>query len=321
MPKQILSPEVLQSALDLIEKGVTRPTKIATAIGVAYRTYCNWMVRSNGGDPEFMVTYNDTPMQFAQAIKLATRLAALELRGMVLQEAVFGYDEVQTSDGNVVWAFDPEACAIEDVELREMVGYRKDGLLVRDGKLVPVTIRRKAPFAQQIRMLEAFFPDMRPTSTVNQNLNVRGGIGVAVAKPVDYSATRAIPAAPPIPLAPPLPDVTDAEFVDVSDDPELADMIDGPPGENLIERAVPTDQPYGPVPPSPPVAVAVNITLPEASATSAEPVPDVPVPPTAVPMGVADAPRRTPRSQLEADLMAKLDAARNKPKPGSAPNV
>jgi hypothetical protein len=306
MPNKLLSPELLQSALDLIEKGVTRPTKIAAGIGVAYRTYCNFMVRSNNNDPEFVVNYNGVEMQWAKAITLATRLAGLELRGMLLQESVFGYDEIQTSDGQVVWALDPAACALSEDE-REDFGFRRDGLLIENGRLVPVTIRRKAPFAQSIRLLESMFADLRPTQTINSNVNVKGMLGVGVARPVDYYATIVVPPAPPIPLAPPQADVTDASFTEIGDDdPELADMIDGPPEENLVERAVPTNQPQGPGPG--PVSVAINIVLPEP-----EPVPDVPVPPVPPPMGIADAPRRAPRTQLEADLFAKLDAARTKP--------
>jgi hypothetical protein len=299
---KLLSSERLQSSLELIAQGVTRPTKIAAAIGVAYRTYCSWMVRSNGGDPNFIVTYNDQDMQWARAITLATRLAGVELRGMLLQEGIYGYDEIQTKDGQIVWALDPAACALPE-EDREWLGYRKDGLLERDGKLVPVTIRRKAPFAQQIRMLEAMFPDLRPTSTVNSNVNIKGMVGVGIAKPVDYSATPVIPPPPPIPIAPPVSE--EADFAEL--DPELDDLLNGPPEENLIDN-VPVPANLGPQPP--PVAVEINITLPE-------PEPDTPVPAPLAPM---EAPRRAPRNPLEADLFARVEAARSKPKGGDTAN-
>src|SRR5260221_3758690 len=101
----------MYDALDMISKGVTRPTKIAKALGMAYRTYCSHMVLSNRNDERFLVEYNGETMQWAKAISLATKLALFELRGMILQEAIFGYDEEQTKDGQVVWALDPAACA------------------------------------------------------------------------------------------------------------------------------------------------------------------------------------------------------------------
>jgi hypothetical protein len=298
---KLLSPEVLQLSLELIAKGITRPTKIAAACGVAYRTYCTWMVRSNGGDPNFLVVYNDQEMQWARAITLATRLAGLELRGMLLQESIFGYDEILTKDGQVVWAIDPAAAAMSEDD-REAFGFRRDALLETDGKLQPVTLKRKAPFAQQIRLLEAMFSDLRPTQTINSNVNVRGVVGVGIAKPIDYSATMVIPPAPAIPIAPPINEVTEADFVDVPDDPELDDMLNGPPDEP-IESEVLANQPL-PTPAGlglPPVNVEINVTLPEPTQEPA-------------PVAVDALPRREPKTALERDLLARLEAARAKPK-------
>src|SRR5690349_12471868 len=104
----MIETEKLYAALDLISKGVTRPTKIAKSIGVTYRTYRNYMVRSNRGDELFLIDFDGEVMQWAKAITLATKLALFELRGMILQESIFGYDEVQTRDGQVVWQLCPE---------------------------------------------------------------------------------------------------------------------------------------------------------------------------------------------------------------------
>ncbi|SDI54629.1 MULTISPECIES: hypothetical protein [Bradyrhizobium] len=245
----IRDPSKLYDALTLISEGVTRPTAIAKALGIVYRTYTLWMVRSNSGDPEFMVEYQGEQMQWAAAIKLATKLAALELRGMVLQESVFGVEEVQIFQGQVVWQLDPEACKWDE-DTREMLGFRRDGLLERDGKLVPVTIRKPAPWAQRQRILEANFADMRPSQTITNNVNLSGAVGVGFVPKPNYSAGP-----PPVPPPPPMPlleNVTDAEVTDIDDDdflgPEPAPAaapiniildVKAPPEERII-RDMPT---------------------------------------------------------------------------------
>ena len=229
----------LSDALDLISKGLTRPTRIAKALGITYRTYANYMVRSNANDPEFLLTYQNQEMQFAKAVTLATRLALLELRGMALQETIYGVQEVQVFQGQVVWALDPEASAFDE-DTREMLGLRRDGLLERDGKLVPFTVTKPAPWAQRQRLLEAAFADLRPTSTVTQNVNVNGQVGVAFAAKTDY--TRGPPEIPPPPPMPELPAPVDAEFSEI-DDPELEDILGG----DLVSAA--------------PVSVSIGVTI------------------------------------------------------------
>ncbi|WP_338830441.1 hypothetical protein [Bradyrhizobium sp. 27S5] len=303
----MIEPQKLYDALELISKGLTRPTKIAKAMGISYRSYCQWMVRSNSGDEKFLVEYNDETMQWARAITLATKLALFELRGMVLQEAIYGYDEIQTKDGQVVWAIDPAAAAMSE-EDREVFGYRKDALLEIDGKLQPVVIKRKAPFAQQIRLLEAAFPDLRPTQIINQNVNLNGTVGVGLVPKFDYS--KGPPAVPPAPLMPELPAPVDADFSEVDDD-DLSDLL-------------------GPEPKPAPVNINVmpeiNVTLPN---EDVQPTPEAPrpitdrtirdIPPkdfikpaTQRPVGYSEVPLRAPRNDLERDLFAKLAAAREK---------
>jgi hypothetical protein len=289
------STEKLQEALNLIALGVTRPTKIAKAMGVGYSIYTKWMVRSNRGDPEFIVTFVDEEMQWARAITLATKLALFELRGMVLEQSIFGYDEIMTEKGQVVWALCPEACAISDPEIREMLGYRADGLLEVDGKLVPLTVRRKAPLAQQLRLLESAFPDLRPSQTVNQNVAISGAVGVGFAKPVDYKG--APPQVPPPPVRPrelAAPAGLGSAPIDDADFAEIDDF-----GDEIL--------------PEPPLArIAVTIALPE-------PVPVAPqglrieppragdTPPPQSPQGSGG-----PMTALQKDLWDRVQAAKVK---------
>jgi hypothetical protein len=252
-----LSTEKLLEALELISLGVTRPTKIAAALGLSYRAYCQWMVRSNNQDELFLVEFNGETMQFAKAITLATKLALFELRGMIVQQSIFGYPETMTKDGQVVWALDPAAAAL-DPEDREWLGFRKDALLEVDGKLVPLVLQKKAPFAQQIRMLEAAFPDLRPTQTVIQNVALSGVVGVGVAKVTDYSK-RPVVTPPPLPPVLPAPSpmgAVDAEFNEVDDldldaDDAVPALVPVAPINISIAVEQPEDEPR-PVPgPSP----------------------------------------------------------------------
>lgn len=206
--------EQLYEAIDLIARGVTRPTAIAKVLGVTYRAYRGWMVRSNAGDEKFLIEVNGEVQQFAKAVSQAMKLAHFELRGLVLQEAIGGYLEEQTKDGQVVWKLDPVACALSE-EDRELLGYRKDGLLEIDGALVAHTVRKKAPFAQQIRLLEAVFPDLRPSQTITQNVSVNGAVGIGFAPKTDYTqGPPAIPPPPPIPQLEVLDGIPDSDAVD-----------------------------------------------------------------------------------------------------------
>lgn len=313
----MITTERLNEALELISKGLTRPTKIAKAMGISYRSYCAWMVRSNAGDERFLVTFNNEQMQWAKAITLATKLALFELRGMILQEAIYGHDEVQTKDGQVVWAIDPAAAAL-DPDDREWMGYRKDALLEIDGKLQPVTIKRKAPFAQQIRLLEAAFPDLRPSQTINQNINGAMQVGVGFVPKTDYA--KGPPPVPPPPPRPELPAPTldaslgYADFSEVDDD--LANIL-------------------GPEPQPAPVNIGINVALsgedvqpiseppplpPPAAGQTERTIRDIPpkdfiappTPPTQRAIDANQVPLRAPRTALEADLFEQLRKAREK---------
>jgi hypothetical protein len=284
-------PEKLQEALDLIAKGIVQPTKIAAGIGVPYRTYRSWMVRSNRGDEKFLIEIDGEVMQWAKAITLHTRLAMFELRGLVTQYSIFGDEEISYKDGQVVWALDPVAAALPE-EDREWMGYRKDALLEIDGALQPVKMKKRAPIALQLRLLEATFKDMRPSSVQEVNLNGQVAVGIGFAKPVDYSRPLTIPPPPVEPLQ-----------VEILPDAVLEDMLALPeqvPSENLVEIEVPSTEPS--------YAAAADAV--------AEPVPaPVAVAPSAPsPVAIDETPKRQPRTALEADLYAKLEAARAKPK-------
>jgi len=302
----MIDKEKMYEALELVSRGITRPTRCAKALGMSYRSYSDWLLRSNRGDARFLIEFRGETMQWAKALTLATNLALLELRGMLLEESIGGYLEEQTRDGGPVWSPDPVASAIDDPEVRVMLGYRADGLLVDDrGALVKHKVRKKSPFAQQIALLRAAFPDLRETQTVNQNVNLNGNVtvGIGHAKRADYSQEPVIPPPPDIPQL----EVIDASFTEV--DPDLEDLL-GPvpqpaPTNITIAPEPEPDEDVQPSAPSRPVDAERTIreaTPPEWKAA----------PPTPKPVGIDEAPARAPRNDLERDLFAKLAVARGK---------
>src|SRR5450756_2222590 len=128
----MIEKEKLYDALSLISQGIVQPTKIAKAMGMSYRSYCDWMLRSNRGDERFLIEFMGAEMQWAAAIVQARRLAMFELRGMLEQYSIFGRDEVSYKDGQVVFKIDMKAAALDE-DTREMLGDRKEALLGIDG--------------------------------------------------------------------------------------------------------------------------------------------------------------------------------------------
>jgi hypothetical protein len=277
------TPENLQAALDMIAKGIIRPTQIAKGIGIAYRTYCSWMVRSTRGDEAFLVEYAGETMQWAKAIALSKRLAMLELRGMLEQYSIFGTEEVTTKDGQLVWALDPEAAAIDDPDIRELLGFRRDALLEIDGKLQPVKVKKLAPVGLQLRILEAAFKDMRPGIVQEVNVNGQMSVGIGFHPKATYQGPP-----PPLLAEPAIPQIEDQSDSDCTE----GDFEEAPPQ------------------PAPVVfAPQINIAQPEPVVIREEP----PVEYTPQSSMAFNAPsQRQPGSPLERDLMERVETARRR---------
>jgi hypothetical protein len=278
----VLTPDILQAALDLIAKGIVQPTKIAKALNVPYRTYRSGLVRSNRGDENFLIEVDGEVMQWAKAINLHTRLAMFELRGLVTQYSIFGDDEISYKDGQVVWALDPVAAAMSEDE-REALGFRRDALLEINGALQPVKMHKRAPIALQLRLLEATFKDMRPSTVQEVNLNGNVAVGIGYAPPIDYSKP---PVIPPLPVPPDVPQIeaTDAEFSEV--DPELEAILGPAPVPVSITIALPALEPGVINMPSATMSDDQDINEDQAQASAGSWQPE--------PVGATDAPTEQP---------------------------
>lgn len=208
------TPENAQLALDLIARGTVRPTKIAAALGITYRCFANWLLRSTRGDETMLVEQDGVTMQFAKAVAQQKRFFYLELRSAVEEYSLFGRDFEVRMNGQVVWAIDPEAAAIVDPDVREICGFRRDALVEIDGRLQPVTEHHHAPIALQLRVLEVAYPkEWRPGTVSEVNLNGSVSMGIGFLPKPTYAGPP--PAAIAEPAIPQIEDQSGDAFADV----------------------------------------------------------------------------------------------------------
>jgi hypothetical protein len=209
-------------ALDLVAKGIVQPTKIAKALGMTYTNFRRWLVRSNSGDPDFLIEVDGETGQFAMFVALHTRLAILELKGKVIQESIYGWSEpVRGIGGAVVWEVDNVAAAMT-VEERVALGFHPEALKIGpDNGLVRAVENHHSPIALSIRVLEAYASEFTPKSI--SQVNVAGGMtvrGVGIMPRPDRSrGPGAIPPKPEIPQLEILRDVVPLS------DPELDELL------------------------------------------------------------------------------------------------
>jgi hypothetical protein len=244
-----LSPDKLYEALDLISKGVIRPSQIATALDVSYRTYAGWMLRSNRNpdDPDFLVVIDGETMSFARAISIHKRLFYLELRGAVESYSLLGRESVLYKDAQVVWKIDAAAAAIDDPDIRELLGYRRDALVEINGELQPVTQHTDAPIKLIMRVLETGFADWVPGTTSKVAITGNVAVGIAhIAKP-----TYAGP--PPVAIAEPaIPAIEDQSDRDVIE-PDVLTIEDQSDGDFTDAEFEEVEAPKAPEPEPEPV--------------------------------------------------------------------
>jgi hypothetical protein len=225
-----------------------------------------------------MMDYLGSRVQFAQAINAARRIALHEMRGRMEMKSVLGYDEPIFYNGMPTWQPDPVTVGWTPEE-REALGFRADGLLEVDGKVVQNTIHHEPPVALQLRVAEMAFPkEYRPGVNSSVDVNHRGTVGIQHSKPTNYSAGP--PTVPPPPVPPPalrpgkLPQLgvmnapdelqipeTEPDDDTVATDDDLEDLL-GPepapalaPGKDVVPE--PHDIPYTPEE-QPPVAPSVE---------------------------------------------------------------
>lgn len=201
-----LDQETLVAIVEEMASGTASLADAARNQDVPLRTFWRWMQRSRNGEDEMLIHWPDEePIQFIRALSMARKMAALEARSRFEKKNVLGYYEKETRfQGAPVWAEDP-SCVGMDPDLRELLGYSRDGLL-RDenGCCIPVVERIETPAALQLRYLASMFPELREHSVTDQNVSLHGSLGVTHMKSsfTRESGPPAIAPPPPRPLLP-----------------------------------------------------------------------------------------------------------------------
>lgn len=303
--------ENLTRIVEMISEGHMRIIDHAQACACSPRAIRTWLARSNNGDPDFEHEFFGERMQFAKAVAVAKRFAYLEMRGRAEQYAIHGRKRRTLFQGDFVFARDPAAVPL-DRETRILCGYHPDALLLdQNGHAVYVEEEVDPP----IKLIEAFFstfPDLQKTTNVNQRVSLNGQlqVGAQVIPRPDYAAgPPPIPAAPTPPAALPmvevLPDPVAPTPSRAATDDELASLL----GDPVVIAAAKAVETIALEPEQPPAVAPAQRTAPTPPPASPATEPD---------SSVLAGPSKPIVSDLQRDLLAKLAAARSKPKDASA---
>jgi hypothetical protein len=262
------SPEKFTEICNTIASGILAYSHACKINDVSYGQFWSWIKASQQGDEQFVFEYLGDEIPFHKAVNAARRIALHEMRGKFEQRNCLGWDEAVFFSGMPTWKPDARAVGLDE-DTRELLGYRRDGLLEINGQLVQNTIHHEPPVAAVLRTLEMAFPgEYRPTSTNIVQATVNGTMGVGIVpRRSREDGPPQIPPPPPKPLAQlevipqsdeltipetepePEPDVTDTEPTVESPDEFIPTT---PPEAEVRIIAVPTPPEYAP-PPSAPV--------------------------------------------------------------------
>jgi hypothetical protein len=270
--------EMMTAICDTIASGILSYQKAALMNGLAARTFWLWVKLSQQNDESLMMTYLGSRVQFAQAINAARRIALHEMRGRMEQKSILGWDEPIFFSGMPTWKPDPVTVGWTEAE-RIALGFRADGLLEVDGKVVQNVLHHEPPVALQLRVAEMAFPrEYRPGVNSSVEVNHSGVVGIQHAKPANYSAGP--PPIPPPPVPPKLPQL---EVMNAPDELQIPET-DAEPDEPEIDIDI--DNMLGPGPePAPPVVERVIVSAPTAAETPPPQVGPLAPPNRSIPAG------------------------------------
>ncbi|WP_426438561.1 hypothetical protein [Bradyrhizobium genosp. P] len=221
----LISEDKLIEICEQVAGGELAISLAAEKVGVKRRTLFNWLEASKAGtDERLNIRWpGDDLVPFHRCLSLARDMAALDIRGEFERRCLKGTEEPVYFQGRPQWKEREDLVGLDDW-LVEMLGYPDRWERDKFGRRVQLTIRHAPATAAVIKYLESRFSD-EYRSTVNQNVNVGGGLNIGVlSMPVQALPTRAsgpppIPPAPRRPMiAPPLPEEpVDASFTEAAD--------------------------------------------------------------------------------------------------------
>src|SRR6267142_5786663 len=140
------SPELLEAMCNKHAQGLLAYEDLGRYFGVPHSTLWSWIKASNNGDEKFLIEYLGERMQFAKALGQARKLALYEVRGRLEQKSLRGYDEPVFFQGQPTYKRDTRCLDIDDPDIREMLGFSRDGYLRgADGLPVQNTVHHEPP--------------------------------------------------------------------------------------------------------------------------------------------------------------------------------
>jgi hypothetical protein len=169
-------------------------TVAARAIKVSTMTIYRWLRLSREGAPEFQqIEWCGEVGSFHQFYEYALRAQINEIEQTAKKNAL-GFDEVVTHDGAIQYKIDPKLVGMSDEMLADF-GY-PDRYLRIDGKVQPLTVKRKPSDALVIKMLSAHKPELYgERSRVDVNMRVGGVLRLQrpdeMVKTIDHQPTAA----------------------------------------------------------------------------------------------------------------------------------
>lgn len=224
---------------DLFASGFTY-SDCARISGVAPRTLFMWLRNSAANsDESLIIPYMGEEMQFAQAMALARKVLHMQVRSALETRSALGHDEPIFFQGRPSWVEDERCVGIDDPDVREMMGYARDGYL-RDeqGRRVQHTIHHEPPIAAALRVLEmSFNEEYTPSSNINV---VNSDTGVAVGAPITGEKLT-VPSRPARPALPAPTVEPDADYTDL-----LGPAPNATPATDTDPAAPPTAPPIQP---------------------------------------------------------------------------
>jgi hypothetical protein len=145
----------------------------ARKIGVSTMTLYRWLKLSRDGAEEFQnIEWCGERGSFHQFYEYALHAQINEIEQTAKKNAT-GFDEVVTHDGAIQYQIDPTLVGMSDEMLADF-GY-PDRYLRIDGKVQPLTVKRKPSDALVIKMLSAHKPELYgERSRVDVNMRVGG---------------------------------------------------------------------------------------------------------------------------------------------------
>src|ERR1035437_4642429 len=144
----------------------------ARKIGVTTMTIYRWLKLSREGKDFQKINWCGEVGSFHQFYEYAQHAQINDIEQTAKKNAT-GFDEVVTHDGAIQYQIDPNLIGMDDEMLADF-GY-PDRYLRIDGKVQPLTVKRKASDALVLRMLSAHKPERyAERSTLNVNMKVGG---------------------------------------------------------------------------------------------------------------------------------------------------